>query len=83
MIDPEFLGMLVCPSTKKPLRVATAGELTAVNQAIAKGAAKNRGGTAVTAAWAAALATTDGAWLYPITDDIPILLSSEAVAAVG
>lgn len=83
MIDQDFLGMLVCPATRKPLRVATAAELAAVNAAIGKGAAKNRGGVAVTVPWAAALATTDGTWLYPIQDDIPILLSSEAVATGG
>ena len=75
--------MLVCPATKQPLRVASSAELAAVNEAIRKGASKNRGGTAVTVPWAAALATTDGSWLYPIQDDIPILLSSEAVATSG
>lgn len=83
MIDPDFLGMLVCPATKKPLRVASPGELAAVNAAIQKGALKNRGGVAVSVPWTAALATTDGAWLYPIEEDIPILLSSEAVAVGG
>jgi uncharacterized protein YbaR (Trm112 family) len=34
-------------------------------------------------AWAAALATEDGAWLYPIQDGIPILLTAEAVPAGG
>jgi uncharacterized protein YbaR (Trm112 family) len=83
MIDPSFLGMLVCPATKKPLREATAAELAAVNRAIGGGAAKNRGGVAVAAPLQAALATQDGAWLYPIQDEIPILLSSEAIAAVA
>lgn len=81
MIDSNFLAMLVCPATRQPLRMASADELAAVNRAIAAGTAKNRGGTPVTAQWPAALTTADGAWLYPILDDIPILLSSEAVAA--
>jgi uncharacterized protein YbaR (Trm112 family) len=83
MIDPTFLELLVCPASKQPLREATAAELAAVNRAIAAGSAKNRGGTAVTSAWVAALATKDGSWLYPIQDEIPILLSSEAIAAVS
>lgn len=82
MIDESFLGMLVCPSTRQPLRLATAAELAAVNAAIARGGCKNRGGAEVPAAWAGALATKDGNWLYPIQDDIPILLTAEAVAAV-
>lgn len=80
MIDEPFLAMLVCPSSRKPLRHATAAELAAVNAAIARGGLKNRGGAEVSAPWAGALATTDGAWLYPIQDGIPILLTSEAVA---
>jgi uncharacterized protein len=79
MIDQDFLGMLVCPATKKPLRLASAAELGAVNDAIRGGKARNRGGTAVTAAWAEALATADGSAIYPIQDGIPILLSAEAV----
>jgi uncharacterized protein YbaR (Trm112 family) len=80
MIDPEFLAMLVCPATKQPLRVADATELAAVNDRIRGGAVRNRGGTAVTEPLRAALATADGGWLYPVVDDIPNLLSSEAVA---
>jgi uncharacterized protein YbaR (Trm112 family) len=83
MIDKEFLGMLVCPSTRKPLREASAAELAAVNAAIQRGVARNRGGAVVAAPWAAALATQDGAWLYPIQDGIPILLAVEAVPAGG
>jgi uncharacterized protein YbaR (Trm112 family) len=81
MIDPSLLRALICPATRKPMREATSQELHAINQAIAKGVARNRGGLAVTAAWPAALATEDGAWLYPIQDGFPIMLTSEAIAA--
>lgn len=83
MIDKDFLAMLVCPATKQPLRLATAAELDVVNQRIRTGGATNRGGAVIAAPWAAALATTDGATLYPIQDDIPILLSSEAMAVAN
>lgn len=79
MIDPDFLRMLVCPSTRQPLREASATELASVNAAIAKGALKNRGGNPVTAALAGGLVPQDGSVLYPIQDDIPILLAGEAV----
>jgi uncharacterized protein YbaR (Trm112 family) len=79
MIDPTFLSMLMCPATKQPLRTATAAELAAVNGAIAAGR-KNRSGGTPTGPWQEALATADGAWLYPIQEGIPILLSAEAVA---
>jgi len=79
MIDPEFLAMLVCPTTRQPLREATAAELGKVNDAIKQGEARNRGGSAVADPLQAALGTADGAWLYPVQDGIPILLASEAV----
>lgn len=83
MIDPSFLSMLVCPSTRKPLRVATADELAKVNRAIAAGTVKNRGGAAVAAALTEGLVTVDGTALYPILDGIPILLAAEALALVA
>jgi len=79
MIDPEFLAMLVCPTTRQPLREASADELAAANRAIEAGGARNRGGNPVAQRLAAALSTTDGAWLYPVQDAIPILLGPEAI----
>jgi len=84
MIDPEFLLMLVCPTSRQPLREASAEELARTIAAIADGAAKNRavknrGGSPVVAALSAGLVTADGAWLYPVQDGIPILLAAEAI----
>lgn len=79
MIDPGFLAMLVCPTTHQPLREATAAEVARVNAAIQGGKAKNRAGAAVAAPVTAGLATADGAFLYPIQDGIPILLTAEAI----
>ena len=80
MIDPDFLAMLVCPTTRQPLREASEAEIGKVNEAIAQGSARNRGGNKVVDPLQAALGTEDGAWLYPIQDGIPILLAAEAVA---
>ncbi|MFK7738962.1 MAG: Trm112 family protein [Planctomycetota bacterium] len=80
MFDPEFLQMLVCPASKQALREATTDELSEINAEIVLGAIRNRGGEAVTEAIPAGLATVDGAWLYPVRDAIPILLSPEAIA---
>jgi uncharacterized protein YbaR (Trm112 family) len=81
MIDPNFLRLLVCPASRQPLRPAAPAELAAANRAILGGAVRNRGGAVVSTPWADALATADSAWLYPIQDGFPILVSAEAIAA--
>jgi uncharacterized protein YbaR (Trm112 family) len=80
MIDPNFLRLLVCPTSRQPLRQASPTELEAVNRAIRGGAASNRGGAKVSTPWADALVTADSTWLYPIQDGFPILVSAEAIA---
>lgn len=82
MIDPKFLAMLVCPSSRQPLREASAAELQALNAAIEQGRVQTRAGVAVSAPCQGALVTKDGAWMYPVQEGIPILLTAEAIAAV-
>jgi len=79
MVDQELLDILVCPETKQPVRPASAEILSRVNAAVAAGALKNRGGQAVTEAVAEGLVREDGAVLYPVRDEIPIMLVSEAI----
>jgi|JRYL01.1.fsa_nt_gb uncharacterized protein YbaR (Trm112 family) len=83
MIAPEFLAMLVCPQSRQPLRVATAAELAAVQQAIAAGRARNRAGQPVAEAIDGGLVVADGSALYPVRQGIPILLSGEAIPLQG
>jgi uncharacterized protein YbaR (Trm112 family) len=78
-LDPEFLQMLVCPDSKKRLREVPAGVLAGLNAAIAAGGVTNRGGAKVTAPLAGALQPEGEQVVYPIQDDIPILLSGEAI----
>ena len=78
-MDPDFLALLVCPTTRQPLRSATEAEVVAVNRAIEAGVARTRGGEPVEEPVAAALATADGAWLYPVQNGIPILLAPAAI----
>ena len=81
MIDSEFLAMLVCPATRQPLRAASDEEVVSVNARLEGGGLRNRGGEVVQEPLSEALATTDGAWLYPVRLGFPILLASEAIPA--
>ncbi|MDA0310846.1 MAG: hypothetical protein O2992_01865 [Gemmatimonadetes bacterium] len=79
MVDQQLLDILVCPETKQPVRVADAGLLAQLNTAIAEGSVLNRGGTKVISAVSEGLVREDGDCLYPIRDDIPIMLIDEAI----
>lgn len=78
-MDPEFLKILVCPKTHKPLREATAEELSRVNRAIQEGQARNDTGEAVEQLLESGLVPEEGSVIYPIRDGIPVLLTSEAI----
>lgn len=78
-LAPDFLKMLVCPATRKPLRLCSDAELQRLNDRIGKGGVLNRGGAAVVGPLSAGLVPEGEAVVYPILDGIPILLSSEAV----
>ena len=79
MIDQELLELLVCPEDKTPVHPADDALLQAVNQAIAAGSLHNRGGDPVRVAIDGGLVREDGRLLYPIRDEIPVMLIEEAI----
>ena len=79
MIDKELLGILVCPKDRSPLRIADSRLLARVNQAIAAGRVRNMAGGAVAKPIPGGLVRQDGMLLYPILDDIPVMLIDEAI----
>ena len=79
MIDPELLKILCCPETHQDLRVAEPALVEKLNQRIAAGDLKNRAGQPVKEKIAEALVHSDGKFLYPIRDDIPVMLVEEAI----
>ena len=78
-VDHRLLEILVCPQTKQPVKVAGADLLERVNQAVAAGTLKNRGGETVRDPISEGLVREDGGVLYPVRDDIPDMLLDEAI----
>jgi uncharacterized protein YbaR (Trm112 family) len=79
LVDQSLLDILVCPETKQPLRVADASLLERVNASARQGTLATRGGKALAAPVEAGLVRQDGAVLYPVRDDIPIMLIDESI----
>lgn len=78
-INQDLLDILACPETKQSLTLAPAELLTRINQNIRGGSCKNRHGDTVTEPIDGGLVRKDGKYLYPIRDEIPIMLIDEAI----
>ena len=79
MVDEELLKILVCPEDKTPVSVVDGDLIERINGAIAEGTLKNRGGETVEGAIDGGLLREDGAYLYLIREDIPVMLIDEAI----
>ncbi len=79
MVDQELLDILVCPENKTAVKLVDDDVLAKVNDAIQAKTLKNRAGETVEEAVDAGLLREDGAYLYAIRDDIPIMLIDESI----
>jgi uncharacterized protein YbaR (Trm112 family) len=79
MVDPELLEILVCPESHQSVRPADEELLQRLNQAIQSGGVSNRGGDEVTDVVSEGLVREDDRILYPVREDIPIMLIDEAI----
>ena len=74
MIPEELLSMLVCPETHMKLTAADASLLEQLNAAVVAGRLTNRGGEKISKPFTAALVRADRQIVYPIIDQIPMML---------
>ena len=79
MIDKELLEILICPQDHTPLCVADDDLVARLNQAISAGQVRNHGGQVVRKTIQGGLIRQDKTLLYPIIDDIPVLLVDDAI----
>ena len=79
MLHPELINDLCCPETKQRVHMADAALIGSINDRIASGQARNRGGQPIVETIDAGLLRADGKVLYPIRRDIPIMLIDEGI----
>ena len=78
-VDGKLLEILCCPVSKVPLARLGRARLEKLNRAIQAGSVDYVGGERVTAPLADALITEDGKVIYPVVDDIPVLLADQGI----
>jgi uncharacterized protein YbaR (Trm112 family) len=78
-IDEQLLEILACPETKEPVALAEDALIDKLNEAIAAGTLCNRAGEKITEKIDGGLVREDKKYLYPIRDDIPIMLIDEGI----
>jgi uncharacterized protein YbaR (Trm112 family) len=78
-VDGKLLEILCCPLSKTPLTVLSRQKLDKLNLAINSGDALFVGGEKVTDPLPEGLITEDGKVIYPVQDDIPILLEEKGI----
>lgn len=79
MIDKQILSILRCPVDRSTLVVAEESLVARVNRGIAAGNILNVGGNRLEKPIDGGLVRQAGDLLYPIVDDIPVLLPDEAI----
>lgn len=78
-IDGKLLEILCCPVSKTPLTRLTNKRLKSLNQAISAGTVLTVRGEPVEGEFREALITEDSKVIYPVIDEIPILLEDRGI----
>jgi uncharacterized protein len=79
MISEQLLKILVCPVTHQHLNIADPKLIERINCDISEGQVKDNAGKTVAESLQSGLVREDGKILYPIRDDIPVLLADEGI----
>jgi uncharacterized protein YbaR (Trm112 family) len=79
VIADQLVEMLRCPQDRSRLSRAGDELLSRINQAIAAGSLANRGGQRLEKPIDGGLVREAGDLVYPIVDDIPLMLPDEAI----
>ena len=78
-VDKDLLAILCCPETKQPVSLAGTDLLTKLNDAVRKGNLRNTGKQPVTDELDGGLVRSDLKIVYPIRENIPVMLIEEGI----
>ena len=82
-IDKDLLAILCCPDTKQDVSLADTALIARLNEAISRGQLKNKASKPITEALDGGLIRSDRKILYPIREDIPVMLIEEGIPLEG
>lgn len=82
-IDNELLAILCCPETKQDVTLADESLIARLNERIEKGELKNKAGQTVNEKLDGGLIRADKKIVYPIREDIPVMLIEEGIPVEG
>jgi uncharacterized protein YbaR (Trm112 family) len=78
-VDGKLLEILCCPVSKVPLNRLERSKLQKLNQAISAGSVESVRGEKIQTELKEGLITDDGKVVYPVQDDIPLLLEEKGI----
>lgn len=78
-IAPDLLAILCCPETKQEVNLADATLIGKLNAAVTRGTLQNKAKKPVTEKLDGGLIRADRKILYPIREDIPVMLIEEGI----
>lgn len=82
-VDKDLLAILCCPETKLDVSLADDALINKVNEAVSRGVLKNKAEKPVTELLDGGLIRSDRKILYPIREDIPVMLVDEGIPLDG
>ena len=81
-VDGKLLEILCCPVSKTPLTRLSSAQLKKLNTAIQAGEVQTVRGEVVAQVLSEVLITEDAKVMYPVIDNIPILLEEKGMGTV-